>query len=311
MIQNSADEISDSETRIGGNRMPAIFRQVEAVMTTGSFYDIDEISFNLFQIKEEKAKLLWRQKYSDNVESLFMLEDHPLLYGQVSVVGLDHPQYFARFRELFDCDWDLVDCALLTFGNYAQAERNGWRYQMGSGLMDIAWRNLFHNSANSGYERTRRILQKILSTTTHFTDEILSERIENYLTECERRRKYDWRYYYIKYESFRLGRYGKYSWMDFENKPYEVLAMWTEHAWSSNARQPFLYEIDSERIDRDDYGCSLLYSDKYVLCENSAFVVYDLETGDELERVKIKQDQEGIDIEDRILKGRRQLRRLI
>lgn len=311
LVQNSEDEISDSETRIGGNRMPAILRQVEAIMTTGSFCKSDEISFNLFQIEEEKVKLLWCKEHPDNVESLFILEDHSLLYGQVSMVGLDHPQYFARFKELFDCNWDLVDCALLTFGNYAQAERNGWRYQLGSCYIDIAWKNLFHNSANSGYERTCHMLQKLLAASAHFTDNILRKMIENYLTECEQRQEYDWRYYYLKYPSFRLGRYGKYCWMDFENKPYEILAMWTAHAWSSNARQPFLYEINSRRIDRDDYGRSLLYRDKYVVCENSAYVVCDLETGNELARIEIKQNQNGIDVENRILKGCKQLRQII
>lgn len=311
LIQNSEYEISDSETRIGGNRMPAILRQVEAIIITGSFYESDERSFNLFQIEEEKAKLLWCKEHPKNVKTLFLLEDHPLLYGQVSMVGLNHPRHFSRFIELFDCDWDLVDCALLMAGNYAQTERNGWRYQLGSCHIDTAWKNLFHNSANSGYDHTCQALHKLLKSSAHFTNDILTEMIENYLFECEQRQEYDWRYYYMKYPSFRLGRYGKYSWMDFEHKPYEILAMWTEYAWSSNARQPFLYEINSERVDRDDYGRSLLYGDKYVLCENSAYVVYDLETDNELARIEIKQNQVGVDVEDRILKGRKQIRRVI
>lgn len=115
----------------------------------------------------------------------------------------------------------------------------------------------------------------------------------------------------MKYSSFRPGRYGKHRWQAFGERPYEVLAMWTESFWSSNARQPFLYEIDCEQIDRDDYGQSLLYGDKRVVCENSAFVVYDEKTGKELARIKIEQNQAGVDVEDRILKGRKQLRQIL
>lgn len=311
LVQNSEYEISDSETRTGGNRMPAILRQVEAIMTTGAFPKKEERGFNLFQMEEESAKLLWCREHPEKAELLFRLEDHPLLYGQVSAVGLDHAEYFTAFEELFACKWDLVDCALLTLGNYGQAERNGWRYQMGSSQMDTAWKNLLHSSGNTGYESTRRILQELLAASAHFTNEILKEMIQRYLTECQSRQEYDWRYYYIRYPSFRLGRYGKYCWTDFGRKPYEILAMWTEYAWSSNARQPFLYEIDREHINRDDCGRSLLYRDKFVLCENSAYVVYDLKTKEELARIVIAQNQAGVDVEDRILKGRGQLKQIM
>lgn len=311
LVQNSQDEISDSETRTGGNRMPAILRQVHAMMTTGSFQKNDEKSLNGFQMEEEAAKLRWCEEFPEKAGLLFRLEDHPLLYGQVSAVGLEHPEYFGAFEELFGCDWDLVDCALLTFGNYSQTERSGKRYQLGSRLMDTAWKNLFHSSANSGYEQTSRVLRALLASSAHFTNEILSDIIQNYLTACERRQEYDWRYYYMQYSSFRLGRYGKYCWADFEQKPYEILAMWTEYVESSNARQPFLYEIDCGRINRDDCGRSLIYGDKFVTCENSAYRIYDLNTKKQLASITIRQNEAGIDTEDRILKGRGQLPQIL
>lgn len=123
--------------------------------------------------------------------------------------------------------------------------------------------------------------------------------------------EYDWRYYYIKYPSFRPGRYGKYSWLDYTKRPYEVLTMWTEFSWSSNARQPFLYEIDPQRINRDDSGQTLFYGEKYVKCLNSAFVVCDTATKTELSRLEITQNSHGIDTEDRIAKGRSQLQMFV
>jgi len=140
---------------------------------------------------------------------------------------------------------------------------------------------------------------------------VLQNITQNYITECEVNSLFDWRYYYIKYPSFRLGRYGKYIWYEFKRKPYEMLAMWTEISWSSNTRQPFLFEIDKKNIDRDDNGRRLLYSDKYVSCENNAFVIFAVETGEEVARIDIQQTDNGIDTEDRILKGRKQLPTLL
>lgn len=311
LVQNSEDEISDSENRSSGNRMPAILRQVDSIMVAGVIDISVEKNFNQFQLQEEQAKLDWCAGHPELEESLFKLEDHELLYGQISIVGLDHPDYFSRFESLLACDWDAVDCALLVAGNYGQTERNGWRHQLGSSFIDAAWRNLFHKSANRGYENTHDALIELLAQSESFTNEVLQNITQNYITECEVNSLFDWRYYYIKYPSFRLGRYGKYIWYEFKRKPYEMLAMWTEISWSSNTRQPFLFEIDKKNIDRDDNGRRLLYSDKYVSCENNAFVIFAVETGEEVARIDIQQTDNGIDTEDRILKGRKQLPTLL
>lgn len=304
LVQNSEFEISDSENRSSGNRMPAILRQVDSIIINGRFDDAVDPNFNTFQIEEEKAKLLWCSEHPDMVESLFTIEDHPLLYGQIGIIGTSNASLFQRFSALFACNWDLVDCALLTCGFYVQTERNKWRHQMGSKAIDAAWKNLFHNSANSGYHSTKEALISLLTALPEVTDQCLRKVVEDYIADCENRMEYDWRYYYIKYPSFRPGRYGKYSWLDYAKRPYELLTMWTEFSWSSNARQPFLYEIDPQRINRDDSGQTLSYGDKFVKCLNSAFVVYDTATKTELARLEIAQNHDQIDIEDRIKLGK-------
>lgn len=311
LVQNSEFEISDSENRSSGNRMPAILRQVDSIIINGNFDDTLDPNFNTFQIEEEKAKLLWCYEHPNMVEPLFEIEDHPLLYGQIGIIGTSNAALFKRFSTLFTCDWDLVDCALLSCGFYVQAERNKWRHQMGSKTIDAAWKNLFHNSANSGYQNTREVLVSLLTALPEVTNQCLRKIAEDYIADCENRMEYDWRYYYIKYPSFRPGRYGKYSWLDYTKRPYEVLTMWTEFSWSSNARQPFLYEIDPQRINRDDSGQTLFYGEKYVKCLNSAFVVCDTATKTELSRLEITQNSHGIDTEDRIAKGRSQLQMFV
>ena len=72
--------------------------------------------------------------------------------------------------------------------------------------------------------------------------------------------------------------------------------------------QPFLKEIDPGHISKDDYGWYLIYTDKgyYVSCENNAYVRYELDTEEPvvIEKLEIEQNEDGIDIEDRILKYR-------
>lgn len=306
LIRNSEYEISESESRQGGNRMPNIIKQVDSIIVDGKVDAGIQRNFNVVQLNEEIEKAAWLDDHKDYESDLFALEDHELLYGQIGIVGLGHPEYFSRFRSLFECDWDNVDCALMAMGNYSQVEKNGWRYQIGSKKNNKAWRTLFHRSAAAGFDRTRECLGKLLETTEVFSDEFLSGIKKDYIESCEERRLFDWRYYYLKYDVFRAGRFGKYAWPDFEHKPYEFGAMWTERNYSQNMYQPFLREIDAKHLSRDDFGMYLLYSDSYVDCANDAFIRYRLDSGDqeeqEIDRLPIEQNGEGIDIEDRIQK---------
>lgn len=302
LIQNSEDEISDSELRTSGNRMPAILRQVDAIMITGSINEAIDKNFNVVQLNEETAKIVWVTSNQDMAKSLFELEDHELLQGQISIIGLDHPELFRRFGSLFSCNWDLVDCALMSIGNYGQKEKNGWRYQFGSKKNITAWRNLFHKSSNDGFESTREILLKLLSRSDTFTDVLLSGIIEDYINDCEVNNHYEWGYYYIKYDLFRPGSYGKFYWDKLKEYPYELNVMTTESKISGNTYQPFLKAVYKNKMSKDHYGQRAIDSDCYVVCTNSAYVIFDNLTNTEVERIPIEQNENSIDAEDRIKK---------
>ena len=68
-----------------------------------------------------------------------------MLKGQISIIGIENLSYGKRFESLFTCSWDLIDCALMSIGNYAQQERNKWRHQVGSNSMQYAWDELFQH----------------------------------------------------------------------------------------------------------------------------------------------------------------------
>ena len=310
LVTNSRDaELSNSETRNNGNRIPAMLEQVDSIIIGGKILRRNEIktanpyNFNEVQLKEEQEKILWTEKNPDQAESLFELEDHYLLYGQIGIVGLEIPENFSRFISLFDCDYDKISCALLATGDYWQVDGNGVRYQFGS-TRPHSWQNLFHQSnLVKRFDETEIYLDKLLSSTENFTDDYLQKIIDDYLAICERKSEFDWTYYFIKYKDFRPPRYGKYWWRDFENEPYYFAALWTEKKMSSNSYQPFLKAIGVGKISRDDLGMRLNFGDFYVVCENDSYILKNSSTDAQENILKINQ-RGGIDTEDRIKKFR-------
>ena len=307
LIQNSEDEVSD---RIDRNRMPAVLRQTEAVMLTGSIDDTIENSFNVSQIAEEKEKKAFLEEHPGQAGLVYSLEDHPSLKGQISIVGLDHVDMAERFTSLFTCSWDLIDCALMSIGDYGQLERNKWRHQYASKSMQIAWDELFHRSANTGFEVTQGILVELLSKANLFSNELLQNIIDEFIETCEEESLYPWRYYYVKYSAFRPGSYGKYSNNDPEGKPYMYSVMQTKSQWSASTYMPYLKEADSKHLSRDSMGQRLVYGDVHIICTNNSFVLRDNATEEVIETVDIQQNDEGIDTEDRILVLKRYIDKL-
>jgi len=312
LVNNSGSgELSDSESRNNGNRIPAMLRQIESILLEEKILTYDELreeilnyyNFNETQLKEERAKLSWTKENPDKAESLFELEDHYLLYGQIGIIGLEEPKYFERFISLFNCDYDKIDCALLACGDYLQKEGNSWRYQLGSAKNPKAWQNLFHQSLQvKGFDETQIALSILLDGTKNFSDAYLEKIIANHLADCESKNQFEWSYYYIKYKIFRPERYGKYLWQDFANKPYCLSVLWTEVNTSTNAYQPFLKAAEkNNNLSRDHYGMRLLYKNCYVECENNFYVVKENDTERFLTKLEINQ-KDGIDTEDRILK---------
>ena len=305
LVNNSQNsEISDSESRQGGNRLPAMLKQIDSIILDGKIIVLSP-NFSKEQLEEEQAKITWTAENPARAEELFALEDNYLLYGQISIVGLDAPENFSRFLSLFECDYDLIDCALLACGDYFQHDKRR-HYQFGS-KNPGSWQELFHRSLlNERFEETQNALDILLSRAKNFTDDKLKKIISEHLADCERQKNFEWSYYYIKYAEFRPARYGKYFWADFQNSPYLFEAYWTGQRWSENAYQPFLKVlIDAKKFPaRYNPNLSRLeFGKSYVTCENAAYVVKNLETDAEVFRLTIQQIG-GVDTEDRILKFR-------
>ena len=300
LVLNSREELNESDDRRGGNRIPGCLEVVKKIMIEGIVEEKFN-TFNVHQLKEEAEKLIWTEANPTLAESLFELEDNDYLYGQIGIVGLDKPDNFKKFNELFTCNLNEINRALLATGNYMQWDRN-W-YRLGANRKSV-WEDIFHRSIVVwNFEETKRVLCDLLSANDKFTDGILRGISDNYLKTCENKKEYDWRYYFIKYPEFLPARYGKYEWKDFDKKPYEVLALWAPKRRSSAAYQPFLKQAMAEtgkgRLSEDPDKPALSVGGVKIICKNDAYVFYDSDDK-EVNRIDLILNAEGIDTEDRI-----------
>lgn len=175
-------------------------------------------------------------------------------------------------------------------------------YQFASKSLQYAWDELFHKSANAGFENTHTILVELLKSKESFDDGILDGIISAFLAQCEKDNLYPWNYYYVKYPVFRPGSYGKMSNDDVVNKPYMFSVMQTKTQWSQNTYMPYLKEADDDHLSRDEMGQYLVYDDVYIVCENNSYDVYRNDDDSLTDTVTISQNEAGIDTEDRIIK---------
>ena len=296
LIRNSEDEVSDRTDR---NRIPAILAATDTIILTGT---IDSMvnNFNVNQLSEEKQKIAFLENNPEMSDILFELEDHFLLHGQISIIGLENLEYAKRFESLFKCNWDKISCAMMAIGDYGQAERNGWRYQYGSKL-PFSWNELFHKSANSGFNNTKNILISLLAANEEFSNEVLKNIADDYLRECEINNLYPLRYYYIKYPEYRPDSYGKMSNNSATKSPYLFSVMQTKTQWSRNTYMPFLKVVSDSHLSRDDMGQRLIFGDEHIICTNNSYLRRKNEDNSVLDTIPIVQNDNSIDTEDRII----------
>lgn len=301
LIRNSNDEISNNESRDGGNRIPNEMLQIEQVMLNGTIDMHIGQNFNVNQLNEEAEKIDWLKTNEDKAEALFRLEDHNLLHGQIGIIGLEKPELFSRFESLFKCDYDTIDCALMSIAFYGQQESNRWRYQLGSGSNDSSWDNLFHKSKNNSYSETKKALRILLSSNDTFTDKYLTGIKTRFINNCEQNSIFPFSYYYIKYNEFRPKKYGKYMWHDFNNSPYNVYVLCTKTNISENTYVPFLKALDNNHLSHKIYYGDVLVYEKMEITHNNN--TFSIKTSDGLlTSIEIKQNSDDIDTENRIEK---------
>ena len=327
LIQHSDDEIAIRKEK---NTFPATLEQIDYIIKYGKINDdikieIDKTDtdntedeektqpqpFNSQIKKEEKEKAEWLKEHQEYRDSVYKLEDNEMLKGKISIVGWDNPKYFDRFEKLFKCDCEKIDRALMAIGDTIYGVDIRSKNQFGSEKPTPSWYNIFANWDKIDFEdkyHNKMKLQTLLDiekldliTSDGKGVEEAQEELDNICNEFLNTDKYDFRYYYVKYKSFRPKESGKY---DYTND-YEVMVQPTSDRLSPNSYQPFLKECENEKNKRKPEKWGLvalnLDEDKIIKCIQSGFEIEDLKTK-EKRFIDIAQDENNTDVEDRIEK---------
>lgn len=305
LVNNSQDEIRET-------RLQALINDTWSVVVNGEVL-INTMGLNEIQKSQEIEKIVWRNENKELVTELNKLEDHSLLQGNISIIGLEDTENFqllaTNFKKLFDdkqISYRDISRALLTINDYSQLA--SWRYLFGN-TNDSSWRELFTISRNvKGFEKTKETINVLLRTISGDYGNYLNELVSSYLNTSHN--LLDWRYYFIKYPRMREGNSGVYYWLNdpsrMRENQYEVIMMNTAYSTSGKHWNPFLYEIFhnnnfSGQLSLEDYNAPLIINKtgEKIRLSNFGWNIYN-GNDEPTDTINIKQEN-GVDIEDRIL----------
>lgn len=323
-IRKLRNLISNSEDTVRKENMPSLLKSVKEIIVSGAI-DIDS-KFNKAQVNEENEKEKYLMLNHESKDVVYRIEDHHLLQGCTAIFDLTDnlSTYTDRFNDVFtaNCDNIMVSRALSVYGNYSQ--KTNWSRFFGS-KNSSTWRELFTPSIRRGdYNNTREALSKLLQALNIMQSSDLEAVIRSYLKvfEDDPFKEKDWRYYYIKYESFRRNEEGFYYWKD-DSKIYECV-MIRKKTLGGFHWDPFLYsikELSQTIISLDNYGAPIIYVKKdaavKIFNQNDGFKLEALDTAGRvfIDQVRssriiseddiclINQSINGLDLEDRVERG--------
>ncbi len=318
--------ISNSEDTVRKEYLPSLLKSVKTLISDNAVES--ESKFNTTQVQEENQKEQFLLQYPNMQFALLKLEDHHLLQGCIAVLGLQ-PRFDLvgqKFIEVFSpgCGYVAISCALFTYGDYTQ--KVGWKRLLAS-TKESTWRELFTPSNRRGeFDNTKKVLSSLLLDMVNDHSKTIDSIITNYLLlfAADPLMKKDWRYYFINYKDFRYHADGFYYWKD-RSKPYESIMM-LRTMMNGRHWDPVLLTIKQANencLSMESFGKPLIFvkgevsititnhNDHFEFTANES----NTESLDFLEKVRlngiindeykymIKQDDQGLDIEDRVVRG--------
>ena len=319
--------IANSVDTVRKENMTSLLNTVSEIILNNNI-DADS-KFNSIQIIEENTKQKFIEENPEHKATIHKLEDHHLLQGCLAMFNFDLelPDYANTFYDVFsgNCHYETISRALLSFGDYSQ--KYDWRWRLGNHNNSV-WRELFTPSQRRiGFQQTKEVLNMLLTHLLQNPQSNLQEIIDFYLASFEQQldTPKDWKYYFIKYPEFRKNEDGFYYWnIQDKSKPYSCIMMRRTTLGGFNW-SPFQYALKErfkDQLNLENYGAPLI-----LIKENASLRIsnmnqgYRFEANDDdesellLENLKrqgfisqddifqIDQNQDGIDLEDRIEKG--------
>jgi hypothetical protein len=212
LIEASGDELR-------ADRMDQVLVDVHAVIREGSLDGVKTL--NQAQVDDERLKAAFVAEHPGLTTVLHRLEDHRLLRGSLGAFELD-PDSFARRADAFDALmadpglWTDLLGALLATGEYQRRRSSGRALLFGTDASkyDSAWRDLLTGATRERLQPTRQVLGELLDRVAapvrqgeellrtpdeRPLDETLQSVVEEYLDDRGTARRFDWRYYMVRY----------------------------------------------------------------------------------------------------------------
>ncbi|HYK76719.1 MAG TPA: hypothetical protein VEV16_07070, partial [Daejeonella sp.] len=225
-------------------------------------------TFKTDQIEEEKSKEEYINQVPENKEMLQKLEDRDILRGSISLFPLvdNFKNRAEKFLELFDendivSDFNTKSNLLLCFGDYSQDDGTLTNLMSDKGRVIRNFLTTPGYNKSHFHEKTRIVILQCLDFFIANPSVSIQQKIEEVLSTYSSNPK-DWKYYFMKYSSFRENCNQGYYFF-WEGNDYCVWEM-KERQFNGWHWDPFLREIiNSKRIKNvslDNYGGKLFFT---------------------------------------------------
>lgn len=266
-IRTVRNLVANSENELRESILGKSFDELEDYILNGNL-DVFN-NFKTDQIEEEKQKEAFLISSPKDKQILQQLEDSDILRGSISLFPLDgkFEDRAKIFLKLFDED-DFIKQIhqklnlLLCFGDYTQDDGSLTNMMAGSKAIIRGFLTTPGYNKNHFISKTRVVLNDCLdffnANPTTTANKKIADTISNYKTNPK-----DWRYYFMKYDSFREQcHYGFYQWRD------EQYCIWKMGKKQFNGYHwdPFLHEIylslQPSELFLENYGHRLLINSK-------------------------------------------------
>ena len=256
---NSENELR--ETIIGYS-----FDEIEHYIVNGDLNILK--NFKTDQIEEEKNKYEFLKDTVSSLNIIRQIEDSDIFRGSISLFPLD--DNFAnrakKFLELFDEDEVVFDTntkcnLLLCFGDYSQEDKSLTNLMSSSKTVIRTFLTTPGYNKSQLYSKTQVIFLECLDYFNVNLNITPTKKIEDTLTAYISNPK-DWKYYFMKYPSFREEcTRGYYHWL--KDKGYYCLWKMRVKQFNGYHWDPFLNQMKSsisKNLSLDNFGGKLLFS---------------------------------------------------
>lgn len=241
--------IAASEDEVRRDNMPALVKDVEAIIVNGDLHAVGKLSRN--QAEDEHRKQRFLEDHPELTDVLYRLEDHPILRGTLSSFEFDSETFRQRaqaFEKAFadPTNWEGLTGALLATGNYQRRrpKSSAWQFGTGSTANAAVWRYLLTDAPRDSLTGTRTVLAEFLDEFAGCSSDPANHCnrvVHDWVSERERTQSFDWRYYLVNYPSMRKGATGIYYGEDGE-LGYSMCMLRTKQL-NGKYRDPILLQV--------------------------------------------------------------------